>query len=72
MSDRDLNPFANIPIGAEFRTPANLEDLAEHIKERINPEDALLVCAALARHLAEAIRTVDDLREEIANLKAGE
>jgi len=42
MSDRDVNPFAKIPIGAEFRTPANLEDLAEHIKERINPEDALL------------------------------
>jgi hypothetical protein len=70
MPDRDwFNRLARTPVGSEFMTPSNLDDLAEHIRERVTVEDALPVCGALARRLAEALRTIEDLREEIANLK---
>jgi hypothetical protein len=72
MPDRKkLQRLAAGRIGAEFLTVDNLEDLAEHIRDRVDPNDALPVCAALARHLAEAMRTIDDLRDEVLALKAG-
>jgi hypothetical protein len=70
MPDREwLQMLTQTPIGAEFRTPSNLEDLADNVRERLSPEDALPVCAALARHLAEALRAINDLREENTALR---
>jgi hypothetical protein len=68
MASRDFNRMVAIPIGAQVLTPANLEGFAEHARERIAPEDALSVCGALARRL-EALRAIEDLREEIAALR---
>ena len=70
MPDRDyLHRMVAVPVGSQFMTPANVEDFAEHATERIAPDDALSVCRALARRLAEALRTIDDLREEVAALR---
>jgi molybdopterin-guanine dinucleotide biosynthesis protein A len=52
-------------------TPAALEDLAEHMTQRVAPADMPYVGAALARRLAEAMRTIEDLKEENEALRSG-
>jgi hypothetical protein len=70
MPDHEyLKRMIAVPIGSQFVTPANLEDFAEHVSERVTAQDALSVCGALARRLAEALRTIDDLHDEVAALR---
>jgi hypothetical protein len=52
-------------------TPAALEDLAENMTQRVAPDDMPYVSAALARRLAEAMRTIADLEEENKALRGG-
>lgn len=66
-----IDRLSAAPLGASFMTPAALEDLAENMTQRVAPDDMPYVSAALARRLAEAMRTIADLEEENKALRGG-